>query len=288
MGMAIFREIEPLREQVRRWRTKELLAIGVVPTMGSLHEGHMSLIERSAAENDRTIVTIFVNPTQFGPGEDYDHYPRDFRRDTDLCRAAGVHAVFSPGPSVMYPQGYSVKVEVPALSEGLCGRARPTHFQGVCAVVLKLLNITEPRRAYFGLKDAQQFFILRRMAKDLNLDVEMVPCPIVREPDGLAKSSRNAYLSPEERAAAVVLSRALGAAKASLESGQRSAKVVLGLIKAAVGAEAMASLEYVEAVDTERLQPVRRVDGETLFALAARVGATRLIDNIIFDPGKAI
>ena len=282
--MEILREIEPTRRLVRSWRGRGL-SVGVVPTMGFLHDGHASLIRRSIAENDRTLVTIFVNPTQFGPGEDLDKYPRDFARDELLCRSLGVSAIFSPEPQVMYPEGFLTRVEVPGLSEALCGKSRPTHFQGVCAVVLKLLHITEPHRAYFGLKDAQQFIIISRMAADLNLDVSLVPCPIVREPDGLAMSSRNAYLSPGERRAALVLSRALGEAKELLAKGERSALMVVARLEAVVAEVPMASLDYAEAVDAQTLQPVDSIEGRTLIAMAVYFGRTRLIDNFIYEPG---
>jgi pantoate--beta-alanine ligase len=285
MTIEIFRDVKPMREQVRRWRAAEGRSVGVVPTMGFLHQGHASLIKRSVAENDRTVVTIFVNPTQFGPGEDLADYPRDFARDVELCQSLGAGAIFSPEPAAMYPDGYAVRVEVPALAGQLCGRTRPVHFQGVCGVVLKLLHITEPDRAYFGLKDAQQFVIVSRMAKDLDLDVELVPCPIVREPDGLAMSSRNSYLSPEERRAAPALSRSLGLALELWERGERSAEALLAAVREALAAEPLISLEYAEAVDLGRLQPVEIIDGPTLLALAARLGRTRLIDNIVFEAG---
>ena len=278
-------EIGPLRELLRSWRKKGR-TIGLVPTMGFLHDGHVSLIKRSMADNDLTVVSVFVNPTQFAPGEDYTGYPRNIGGDSKICRSLGIGAVFNPGPSEMYPDGFCARVEMAGLSAHLCGRSRPTHFQGVCTVVLKLLNIVTPDRAYFGLKDAQQYFILARMAADLNLEVDLVPCPIVREPDGLAMSSRNSYLSPEERGAATVLSKGLLRARDELMAGERSVRTVLDLVRSVVSSEPLAALEYLEAVDTAWLKPVRtKVETETLFALACRFGRTRLIDNVIFDPG---
>ncbi|MDR2456678.1 MAG: pantoate--beta-alanine ligase [Deltaproteobacteria bacterium] len=282
--MDILKEIEPARALARGFKKESGLIVGAVPTMGCLHKGHASLIKRSVEECDRTVVSVFVNPTQFGPGEDLASYPRDLGRDLDLCRTLGVSAVFCPEPSVMYPEGFATKVEVPLLSEGLCGRFRPNHFAGVCAVVLKLFHIIEPHRAYFGLKDAQQFLILSRLVLDLNLDVSLVPCPIVREPDGLALSSRNSYLSPREREAATVLSRALVQARMMLDLGERSAERVLSKIETVVASEPLATLDYAEAVDTRDLRPVERIEGETLIALAVRLGRTRLIDNIFYHP----
>jgi pantoate--beta-alanine ligase len=282
--MDIFKEIEPARALVRGYKKEDGLVVGAVPTMGYLHKGHASLIKRSVEECDRTVVSIFVNPTQFGPEEDLASYPRDLERDLDLCRSLGVSAVFCPEPSVMYPDGFATTVEVPLLSEGLCGRFRPRHFAGVCAVVLKLFHIIEPDRAYFGLKDAQQFLILSRMALDLNLDVALVPCPVIREPDGLALSSRNSYLSPRERRAATILSRALVQARMLLDLGERSAVKVLSKVETVVASEPLATLDYAEAVDTKSLRPVERIEGETLIALAVRLGRTRLIDNIFYHP----
>jgi pantoate--beta-alanine ligase len=281
--MIMFDGVVPLKALVRAWRL-DGLSIGLVPTMGYLHEGHASLIRRSVEENDRTVVSIFVNPTQFGPSEDFESYPRDFAKDEALCRSLDASVIFHPELSSMYPPTFATKVEVPSLSEGLCGRSRPAHFGGVCAVVLKLFNLSSPDRAYFGLKDAQQYFILSRMVEDLNLDVTLVPCPIVRDEDGVALSSRNSYLSKREREAATVLSRALFLARGLLLNGERDAKAVTALAANAVASEPLAELEYAELVDVRTLKPVDRVEGEILLALAARFGKTRLIDNIVFNP----
>jgi pantoate--beta-alanine ligase len=252
--------------------------------MGYLHAGHESLMRRAAAENDRVVVSIFVNPAQFGPAEDLEAYPRDWGRDREACLAAGAAAVFRPSPEEMYPEGFAAEVSLPSLSKGLCGRSRPGHFAGVCLVCLKLFNIFRPDRAYFGLKDAQQFLILRRMARDLNLGLELRPCPTVREPDGLALSSRNAYLSPEERGAATVLSRALALGRRAAEGGAKASGIE-AVVSGAVAEEPLARLEYARVVDTAGLTEVEDVDREVLCALAVRIGRTRLIDNFFFDPG---
>jgi pantoate--beta-alanine ligase len=280
--MEIVKTVAAMRSLARRWRSH---ASGLVPTMGGLHEGHASLVRRCVAENEWTTVSLFVNPIQFAPGEDFEAYPRNLERDAALCRSLGADALFCPEPAEMYPPGFASAVEAPALAQSLCGRSRPTHFQGVCTVVVKLLNIVEPRRAYFGLKDAQQFFILTRLAADLNIDVETVACPIVRESDGLALSSRNAYLSVEERRAAPVLGRALAAARARLEAGERRTAPTIAAIAEIVAAEKLARLDYAEAVAIPDLRPVETVEGPVLLALAAYLGRTRLIDNLIFDPG---
>jgi pantoate--beta-alanine ligase len=284
--MRVERTVREIRDLVASWKA-DGQTVGLVPTMGYLHQGHGSLVEKAVAENDRVVVSIFVNPTQFAPGEDLDAYPRDLEKDCALCESLGAAAIFHPEPQEMYPLGFTTFVEVPALSVGLCGRKRPTHFRGVATVVLKLLNIVEPRRAYFGLKDAQQFFVLRRMARDLNLAVQLAPCPIVRESDNLAMSSRNSYLSPDERKAAPVLNRALVAASKLLESGERRAAPLISLIKDTVSMVPMVKLEYAEVVETDGLSAVEEIDCEVLVAIAARLGRTRLIDNFIFNPRRS-
>ncbi|MDR2388000.1 MAG: pantoate--beta-alanine ligase [Deltaproteobacteria bacterium] len=271
------------QELVGQWR-RGGLSVGLVPTMGYLHQGHVSLIEAARAENDKVVVSIFVNPTQFGPNEDLEAYPRDKERDLKICEREGVALVFAPTVEEMYIQGAATKVGVTGLSEVLCGRFRPIHFNGVCLVCSKLFNITKPNKAYFGLKDAQQFFILERLVKDLNFDLELVSCPIVREPDGLALSSRNAYLSPDQRKAATVLSRALKAAKNECEKGQRDGQALTKLIAEMVGAEPLARLEYAEVVSTENLSQVTTITSSVLVAAALWLGKTRLIDNFIFSP----
>ncbi|MDR0356138.1 MAG: pantoate--beta-alanine ligase [Deltaproteobacteria bacterium] len=279
--MEIHKTINGVRQLVRSWK-KANLTVGVVPTMGFLHEGHASLIKRAKAENDRVVATIFVNPTQFGPNEDLATYPRDWDHDVSLCEKLGVDSIFNPEPAEMYPSPFFTEVEVPELSLELCGASRPGHFKGVCLVVTKLFHITEPHKAYFGLKDAQQYFILKRLAADLNLDVTLVPCPIVREPDGLALSSRNSYLNPVERQAATVLNKALTAAKEAIDKGERNVKTLLDMIADIVAGEPLAKLDYVQAVETVGLTPVTRIEGECLVAAAMWMGKTRLIDNFVY------
>jgi pantoate--beta-alanine ligase len=255
--------------------------IGLVPTMGFLHEGHLSLVRAARKKADVTVVSIFVNPTQFGPKEDLKTYPRDLNRDSAMLEKEGVDYVFCPEAGEIYAHGYKTYVEVRDLQEKLCGRSRPEHFRGVCTVVLKLFQIVGPDIAFFGQKDAQQAIILRKMVRDLNLDVQVEVMPIVREADGLAMSSRNTYLSPEERAAALVLAKSLEAAKSQIDHGERRAGVILDGMKAMIGQEPLARIDYVEAVDMENLDPVKEIVKGTLIALAVFIGPTRLIDNMI-------
>ncbi len=275
--------IAQVREVVNAWK-REGLSVGLVPTMGYLHEGHQSLIERAALENDRVVVSIFVNPTQFGPSEDLESYPRDLDRDLAACAEAGAHLVFHPAVDEMYAPDRSTTVHVAGVSEQLCGKSRPLHFDGVCLVVSKLFNIVEPDRAYFGQKDAQQLLVVRRMVRDLNFNIEVVGCPIIREDDGLAKSSRNTYLSAEERVAARVLSRALAKGRTLIESGERKASVVCEAIQEELASEPLAQTEYVEIVDTNTVQPTEAIEGQVLCAIAVRIGKTRLIDNFFYTP----
>ena len=276
--------VAEVREQVRAWK-REGLSVGLVPTMGFLHEGHKSLIVRAAAENDRVVVSDFVNPTQFGPNEDLESYPRDFERDCALCEEAGAALVFHPEPSEMYAPDACTYVNMDALTHELCGLTRPIHFRGVCTVVSKLFNIVRPDRAYFGQKDAQQLAVIRRMVRDLNFGIEVVGCPIVREEDGLAKSSRNTYLSAEERAAALCLSRAVFAGQKMVEEGERDAERVLAAMRAVIEAEPLAKIDYVKMVDFDTIEQIAHIeDAPVLCAMAVYVGKTRLIDNFIFDP----
>ena len=254
---------------------------GLVPTMGYLHQGHLSLVERATAENDRVAVSIYVNPTQFAPHEDLASYPRDLRRDLALLRQHDVDLVFTPDNQTMYPAGFQTNVTVSQLSQPLEGASRPTHFQGVTTVVAKLFNILQPTRAYFGQKDAQQAIVLQRMARDLNLDLQMVICPIVREPDGLALSSRNKYLSPAERAAATVLSRALTQAEQAYLDGERHGDKLRQIIAGTINAEPLARLDYVSAADPQTLQEQDQISGSLLLSTAVFFGQTRLIDNIL-------
>jgi len=276
--------VEELRRQVKAWK-KEGLTVGLCPTMGYLHEGHASLIDRSVASCDRTVVSIFVNPIQFGPTEDLESYPRDLEKDSAFIEAHGADLIFHPQPSDMYYEDFGTYVEVPQLSSTLCGVSRPVHFRGVCTVIAKLLNTVCPDKIFFGQKDAQQLAIIRRMVRDLNFDVEIVACPIVREADGLAKSSRNTYLSPEERKAAVVLSRSIRTGQQLCAAGERSAFAVLSAMRKTLAEEKLANVEYVEAVDGKSMQPVSELKDGDLVAMAVRFGTTRLIDNFtVGDP----
>ena len=282
--MELIRRVSLMREisREKRGRGKK---IALVPTMGALHDGHLSLVRRARDLADIVVVSIFVNPTQFGPREDYERYPRDLARDADLCIAEGVDYVFAPEARDMYPPGYRTWVEVEGLSSVLEGASRPGHFRGVCTVVLKLLNIVRPHFALFGRKDAQQAIIVRRMVRDLNVDVELVVCETVRQPDGLALSSRNAYLSPEDRAAATVLWRALERARVLVEEeGETDAARVEQEVRELLAAEPRLRVDYVALVDEEDLQAVDRIDRPTLVALAAWLGDTRLIDNVTVRP----
>jgi pantoate--beta-alanine ligase len=260
--------------------------IGFVPTMGYLHEGHLSLVRECWKSADLTVVSIFVNPLQFGPQEDFHRYPRNPERDAALLEKEGVNILFLPKNREMYPEGYRTSVEVAGLQDKLCGRSRPGHFKGVATVVLKLFNIVRPDYAFFGQKDAQQVVILRRMVEDLNADVEIRAMPIIRDPDGLAMSSRNAYLSAKERGAALVLSKSLDEAHRMFEKGERAAGAIRERISKAIAAEPLARIDYVEIVDPSSLEGVERIDGEALVALAVYVGKTRLIDNTILGSTK--
>ena len=281
--MRIVRTVEEMKV-ISRERRARREQIGLVPTMGSLHEGHLSLVRASRARTGVTVVSVFVNPVQFGPREDLASYPRDFDRDAALLEAEGVDYVFHPEPSEMYPEGFRTYVEVRDLQDRLCGRSRPGHFRGVCTVVLKLFNIVRPNVAFFGWKDAQQVIILTRMAADLDLDVRIEGLPMVRDTDGLALSSRNGYLSAEERRAALVLPRSLEDARRLVEAGERDAGAVARRVTEAVAAEPLARLDYVDVADPKDLRPLDRIDGEALVALAVFIGKTRLIDNVRIAP----
>lgn len=280
--MNIVKTISEVRNEVRDWR-KQGLSVGLVPTMGYLHEGHKSLIERACKENDKVVVSVFVNPTQFGPGEDLATYPRDIQRDAALCEDAGAALIFNPEPEEMYFDDFHTYVTMESLSDELCGKTRPIHFRGVCTVVSKLFHIVAPDRAYFGQKDAQQLAIIKRMVRDLNFDIEIVGCPIVREADGLAKSSRNTYLNPEERKAALVLSRAVGLGQELIQKGERNADVIVEKMKQLIEEEPLAKIDYVQAVDAISIQPVAEIKGTVLVAMAVYIGKTRLIDNFIYE-----
>ncbi len=255
-------------------------SVGFVPTMGYFHAGHQSLMERARRENDLVVVSLFVNPIQFGPNEDFEKYPRDLQRDEQLAAATGVDLLFYPAVAEMYPDGFQTNVTVTGVSQGMCGSSRPGHFQGVATVVLKLFNIVGPDRAYFGEKDAQQLRVIRQLVRDLNLPLAVIGCPIVREADGLAMSSRNVYLNPSERQAALVLSRSLAWAREALASGERDAARLQATLRRLIDSEPLAELEYLVIVNSETLAPVARLAGELLIALAVRFGKTRLIDNL--------
>jgi pantoate--beta-alanine ligase len=278
--MLVLETIAELRAACERAR-REGRRVGLVPTMGYLHEGHRSLVRAARAATDFVVVTIFVNPLQFGAGEDLDRYPRDLAGDVAQCAEERADAVFAPSVAEMYPAGRPLtSVHVEGLTAGLCGAARPTHFDGVATVVTKLFSIAGPCTAFFGRKDAQQLVVIERLVEDLDLPVEVVGCPIVREADGLARSSRNAYLQPEERRSALVLSRALVAAADAIRAGERDATALTDLVRGLVATEPAVALEYVELRTARELAPVDPVDGDVLLALAARVGSTRLIDNV--------
>lgn len=280
--MIITGAIDEVRAQVREWR-KQGLTIGLVPTMGYLHEGHKSLIDRAVAENDRVVVSDFVNPIQFGVNEDLATYPRDIEADKRLCEEAGADLIFHPEAEEMYAPDFSTYVEMQKVSEGLCGKTRPTHFRGVCTVVCKLFHIVTPDNAYFGQKDAQQLAVIRRMVRDLNMDIRIVACPIIRESDGLAKSSRNTYLNEEERKAALVLSRAVFHGEKMMKGGERDAETVLSAMQKLIEAEPLAKIDYVEMVDADSIQPLAKAEGRVLVAMAVYIGSTRLIDNFIME-----
>lgn len=280
--MKIVKTIEEVRNIISQWRA-EGMSVGLVPTMGFLHEGHKSLIDRAVSENDRVVVSDFVNPTQFGPSEDLEAYPRDINRDAELCEKAGAALIFNPEPSEMYYDDCEAYVNINSLSDELCGKSRPIHFKGVCTVVSKLFNIVKPDRAYFGQKDAQQLAIIKRMVRDLNFDVQIVGCPIIREADGLAKSSRNTYLGSEERKAALILSKAVKLGEDMAKSGENDAEKIVSKMKELINTEPMARIDYVEAVDAISIKPVKKMDGAVLVAMAVYIGKTRLIDNFIFE-----
>ena len=280
--MRVVKNIKEVRDAVKEWKAQGL-SVGFVPTMGYLHEGHESLIKKAVKDNDRVVVSIFVNPMQFGPTEDLDKYPRDLERDSKLCENAGANLIFRPEKEEMYFEDFSSYVDINGLSDELCGKSRPIHFRGVCTVVTKLFNIVNPDRAYFGEKDAQQLAIIRRFVRDLNIDIEIIGCPIIREEDGLAKSSRNTYLSKEERQAALILSQSLNLAKDAINSGERNSSVVIDIISNNIKKEPLAKIDYIEVVDSLSMKPVKTIEKSVLVAIAVYIGKTRLIDNFTFN-----
>lgn len=279
--MILLKTIDEVRKQVKEWK-KAGLSVGFVPTMGYLHEGHGSLITKARENNDKVVVSIFVNPMQFGPNEDLASYPRDIEKDMAYVNELGGDLIFNPEPEEMYDKEFCSYVDMSVLTEELCGLSRPVHFRGVCTVVNKLFNIVSPDRAYFGQKDAQQLAIIQRMVKDLNMDLEIIGCPIVREEDGLAKSSRNTYLNEEERKAALVLSKSLNLAKEKLDAGCKDVEEIRNTIVKYIEQEPLARIDYVKIVDTLTMQQVSNLDKPVLIALAVFIGKTRLIDNLVF------
>ena len=279
--MKIVETVKEVREQVKEWK-KQGLTVGFVPTMGYLHEGHKSLMDAARKGNDKVVVSIFVNPMQFGPTEDLATYPRDLDHDAALCESAGVDLIFHPEPEEMYEKDFCSFVDMTGLTEGLCGKTRPIHFRGVCTVVNKLFNIVTPDHAYFGQKDGQQLAVIKRMVRDLNMDIEIIGCPIVREEDGLAKSSRNTYLSPEERKAALILSKTVALGK-ELAKTEKDANKVVEAMKKNIETEPLAKIDYVEAVDALSMAPVEKLEGTCMLAMAVYIGKTRLIDNTLIN-----
>ena len=278
----IVHTIEEVRQQVKEWR-KNGNTVGLVPTMGYLHEGHQSLIKKSVEQNDKTVVSVFVNPMQFAPTEDLESYPRDLNADAELCTETGADLIFNPEPEEMYKNGFCSFVDMIGPTAELCGKSRPIHFRGVCTVVSKLFNIVQPDRAYFGQKDAQQLAVIKRMVLDLNVPIEIIGCPIIREDDGLAKSSRNTYLNDEERKAALILSKTIFMGKKLVEDGMTDAKELVRLMKENIETEPLARIDYVEAADFNDISIKDEISDNTLVAMAVYIGKTRLIDNFIVE-----
>ena len=277
--MQVIETIDEMKALVKEWK-KQGLSIGFVPTMGYLHSGHLSLI-KAARKNDKLVVSIFVNPLQFGANEDLDKYPRDLQKDTQLCEKEKVDVLFVPSVAQMYPAGFSAFVDMHSLTDKLCGASRKGHFKGVCTILTKFFNIIKPNKAYFGQKDAQQCAVVRQMVSDLNMSVELEICPIVRENDGLAKSSRNVYLNEAERKAALVLSKAIFLGEKLVKSGEKSAKVVEEAMQKELSSEKLARTDYVAIVDANTIQSIERIQGDVLGAIAVYIGKTRLIDNFL-------
>ena len=278
--MVISGSIKDTRNQVKEWKAAGL-SVAIVPTMGYLHEGHRSLIDRARKENDKVVVSIFVNPMQFGPNEDLDAYPRDLERDSKICEDGGVDLIFHPNVEEMYGPDFCGYVDMHTLPEKLCGASRPVHFRGVQTVVTKLFHIIPAHRAYFGQKDAQQLAIIRRMVIDLDFDIEIIGCPIIREDDGLAKSSRYTYLSEDERRQAVILNQSLDAAMEAIEAAESDARTVTQIITDTLNTCPLGRIDYVEVTSFDTIQPIEKIEGAVLIAIAVYIGTTRLIDNRI-------
>jgi len=283
--MEVAETIKSVRRLVKAARSKGN-KIGLVPTMGALHIGHICLIEKAVKGSDFVVVSIFVNPTQFGPAEDFEKYPRSFESDLEICRKAGVDIVFAPSPQEMYKKENLTWVNVEKLTEPLCGRSRPRHFRGVTTVCAKLFNIVEPDVAYFGQKDAQQAIVIKRMVADLNMPLEIVVCPTVREPDGLAVSSRNKYLSEQQRKDATYIYKSLKKCESLIEAGTTDSKTIIGEMKQILNQVSSIEIEYISIVDAENLQELERIAGKALAAVAVKIGSARLIDNIVVDAGR--
>ncbi|MEK6732324.1 MAG: pantoate--beta-alanine ligase [Candidatus Omnitrophota bacterium] len=280
--MKVYRSISSLTKKIQEIK-KQGKAIGLVPTMGFLHEGHMSLIRRARKDTDCVIVSIFVNPAQFGPKEDFRKYPRDMKKDLELCEKEAADIIFAPEAREMYPEGFATYVKVERITDTLCGASRPGHFRGVATVVAKLFNITMPDIAYFGQKDGQQAAVIRRMAKDLDMPVKIKVEPIVREKDGLAMSSRNVYLNPEERVQALCIYKSLKLAQRLFNKGERDSKEIIKRMSQLINENRKADIDYVSIVDTEELRDMKRISGQAMVTVAVRIGNTRLIDNIILN-----
>ncbi|MBS4241072.1 pantoate--beta-alanine ligase [Campylobacter vulpis] len=277
--MQIINNIRDLKKVIKEWKSQNL-SIGYVPTMGYLHEGHLSLIKK-ASQNDKIIVSIFVNPMQFGVNEDLATYPRDLERDAKLCENEGVAVLFTPSVEQMYPKGFSSYVDMDSLTDKLCGAKREGHFRGVCTILMKFFHLITPDVAYFGQKDAQQCAVVKHMVEDLNLDLEIEICPIVREKDGLAKSSRNVYLNEAERKAALVLSRAIFLGENLIQKGERESKIILQAMREELQKESLARIDYIELVNPKTMENLERIEEGVLCALAVYIGKTRLIDNFL-------
>ncbi|EAI2900687.1 pantoate--beta-alanine ligase [Campylobacter upsaliensis] len=277
--MQIINDIKDLKNIIKKWKNQGL-SIGYVPTMGYLHEGHLSLIKK-ASKNDKIIVSIFINPMQFGVNEDLATYPRDLERDAKLCENEGVAVLFTPSVEQMYPKGFSSYVDMNSLTDKLCGAKREGHFRGVCTILMKFFHLITPDVAYFGQKDAQQCAVVKHMVEDLNLDLEIEICPIIREKDGLAKSSRNVYLNEAERKAALVLSRAIFLGENLIKKGERESKIILQVMREELQKESLARIDYIELVNPKTMQNLERIEDSALGALAVYIGKTRLIDNFL-------
>ncbi|MGI6084243.1 MAG: pantoate--beta-alanine ligase [Acetivibrionales bacterium] len=276
--------VQEVRKEIKSW-SGHGFTIGFVPTMGYLHDGHVSLIQKARIENDKVVVSIFVNPIQFGPNEDYERYPRDLERDREICEKAGADLIFAPSAAEMFPSENLTFIYVSKLGDYLCGARRPGHFRGVCTIVTKLFNIVKPNRAYFGEKDFQQLAIIRQMTRDLCFDTQIVTCPTIRESDGLALSSRNSYLYGTERSAARVIPESLNLARETMNGGERDSAMIKRIILQNISAEPLAKVDYIEIVDALHLQPIPRIDRPAIVAVAVFIGTTRLIDHFLFEGG---